>query len=65
MKKIPRFKSENEERAFWATHDATEFVDFSHAKLVSFPEPQTESLSLDSADDVSQTIAETSAPGFL
>lgn len=28
-KRVPEFKSEDEERAFWATHDSTEFVDWS------------------------------------
>jgi len=34
MKKqqIPRFQSEEEEREFWATHDATDFIDFSQAQ---------------------------------
>ncbi len=27
-KQIPKFKSEDEEREFWATHDSTEFVDW-------------------------------------
>ncbi|HFD40885.1 MAG TPA: hypothetical protein ENJ31_13665 [Anaerolineae bacterium] len=37
MKEIPRFASEEEEREFWATHDATEFIDFSAAKPVMMP----------------------------
>jgi len=37
FKKIPRFLSEEEERKFWQTHDSTEYVDYSHAKRVSFP----------------------------
>ena len=32
MKKIPDFKNENAERKFWATHDSTEYVDWSKAK---------------------------------
>ncbi len=27
-KKIPRFRSEDEEREFWAGHDSTEYVDW-------------------------------------
>lgn len=29
IKTIPRFKNEDEEREFWATHDATDYFDFS------------------------------------
>lgn len=31
LKKIPSFKNEDEEREFWATHDSTEYVDWSKA----------------------------------
>src|SRR5579872_6854858 len=31
-KKVPDFKSEDEERNFWATADSTEYVDWSAAK---------------------------------
>lgn len=31
-KKIPRFKSEDEEREFWSSHDSTEYLDWSKAK---------------------------------
>ena len=33
-KKIPKFKSEDEERDFWATHDSTEYVDWKKTKRV-------------------------------
>ena len=36
-KTIPKFKSEDEEREFWATHDSTEYIDWSKAKEVNFP----------------------------
>ena len=32
LKKIPKFKTEAEERDFWATHDSTEYVDWSKAQ---------------------------------
>jgi predicted DNA binding CopG/RHH family protein len=32
MKKIPEFKTENDERNFWATADSTEYVDWSSGK---------------------------------
>lgn len=31
FKTIPDFKSEDDEREFWATHDSTEYVDWSKA----------------------------------
>lgn len=37
LKKIPRFKTEDEERNFWATHDSTDYVDFSNAQKAVFP----------------------------
>jgi predicted DNA binding CopG/RHH family protein len=37
FKQIPTFKSEDEERAFWATADSTEYVDWSKAQSVRFP----------------------------
>jgi predicted DNA binding CopG/RHH family protein len=45
---MPVFKSEDEERAFWATHDSTEFVDWSKAKKSLFPnlKPSTKTISL-------------------
>lgn len=36
-KAIPEFASEDEEREFCSTHDATEFVDFSRATAACFP----------------------------
>lgn len=30
LKLIPRFKNEDEERDFWATHDTTEYFDTDH-----------------------------------
>jgi predicted DNA binding CopG/RHH family protein len=37
FKPIPTFKNEDREREFWATHDSTEYVDWSKAKLTIFP----------------------------
>ncbi len=47
-KKIPTFKTEDEERAFWAKHDATEYFDWSTAKRAVFPnlKPSTKTISL-------------------
>jgi len=47
-KKIPEFKSEAEERAFWETHDSSGYVDWSKAQPASFPnlKPSTKTISL-------------------
>jgi uncharacterized DUF497 family protein len=48
LKPIPRFRSEAEERAFWESHDTTDYVDWSEARRVRFPnlKPSTTSISL-------------------
>ena len=48
LKKIPQFKTEIEERAFWESHDSSEYVDLKHAKPVSMPnlKPSTKTISL-------------------
>jgi hypothetical protein len=33
MKELPKFKSEDEERKFWASADSTKYVDWSKAKV--------------------------------
>ena len=37
LKPIPRFRNEAEERAFWESHDTTDYVDWSKAKRVRLP----------------------------
>lgn len=48
IKMIPKFKSEKEERDFWATHDSTEYVDYTKAKKVLLPnlKPSVKTISL-------------------
>jgi predicted DNA binding CopG/RHH family protein len=36
-KTIPTFKNESEEKAFWDTHDTTDYFDTSRVKKVRFP----------------------------
>jgi predicted DNA binding CopG/RHH family protein len=47
-KDIPIFDSEDEERAFWAEADSTEYVDWEKAETAIFPglKPSTKSISL-------------------
>ena len=37
IKPIPTFTSEEEEREFWANHNATDFIDFSEARRALMP----------------------------
>lgn len=33
--KIPKFRTEEEERNFWSSHDSTEYIDWSKAKNIT------------------------------
>ncbi len=33
LKKIPKFKNEDEEDAFWSTHSSTDYIDWSKAMV--------------------------------
>lgn len=37
LKIVPHFRSEAEERQFWETHDSTDYIDWSKARRVQFP----------------------------
>ena len=47
-KKIPRFRTEKEERKFWASHDSSDYVDWRKARRAKFPElkPSEKSISI-------------------
>ena len=47
-KQLPDFSNEDEERAFWATHDSAEYLDWSQARPAVFPrlKPSTKTISL-------------------
>ncbi len=40
FKSIPKFKTEAEERKFWQTHSSVDYVDWSKAERVRFPNLQ-------------------------
>ncbi|MCC7168674.1 MAG: BrnA antitoxin family protein [Rhodospirillales bacterium] len=46
--KLPRFKSEAQERAFWESHDSAPYVDWQKAERARFPnlKPSTTAISL-------------------
>lgn len=49
LKKIPRFKNEDEEDEFWSTHDSTEYIDWSKAIInPAFPnlKPSTRTMTI-------------------
>jgi predicted DNA binding CopG/RHH family protein len=48
LKPLPKFRSEAEEQKFWETHDTTDYVAWSNAEWIRFPnlKPSTTSISL-------------------
>lgn len=48
LKRIPKFKTEAQERRFWETHDSAEYVDWSSVERVRLPnlKPSTQTISL-------------------
>lgn len=49
LKKIPKFKNENEEAEFWSAHDSTDYFDISKAIVnPSFPnlKPSTKTITI-------------------
>ena len=47
-KAVPKFATEAEERAFWETHDSTEYLDWSKSRKAVLPnlKPTTKTISL-------------------
>ena len=37
-RRIPKFRNEDEEREFWASHDSTDYIDWSEAREVIMPD---------------------------
>lgn len=60
LKPIPEFANKSEERAFWESpkNDSTQYIDWSAAKVVSFPNlrPSTKTISLRLPEDLLDTI---------
>ncbi|MEQ1600397.1 MAG: hypothetical protein HOP04_00530 [Methylophilaceae bacterium] len=48
LKPIPEFASEADEKAFWETHDSTEYLDWTKAQRIVLPnlKPSTKTISL-------------------
>jgi predicted DNA binding CopG/RHH family protein len=47
-KKIPKFKTEGQERKFWNTHDSAEYINWDEAEEVTLPKlkPSTKTISI-------------------
>ncbi len=47
-KQIPKFKNEDEEREFWATHDSTDYIKWDKAEKITFSnlKPSVKKISL-------------------
>ena len=47
-KKIPKFKTEEQERKFWKTHDSSDYIDWDEAEEVTLPrlKPSTKTISI-------------------
>jgi len=48
LKKLPKFKNEDEERTFWDSHSSVDYFDWSQAQNVVFPnlKPTSTSISI-------------------
>jgi predicted DNA binding CopG/RHH family protein len=48
QKELPIFENEDEERAFWATHDSTEYINWDEGEITLLPtlKPSTRAISL-------------------
>ncbi len=57
-KTIPKFRNEDEERDFWATHSPLDYFDMETAKRASFPnlKPSLKSISLRLPENMLDTL---------
>ena len=48
IRKIPKFRGEDQERNFWASHDSTDYIDWRRAERVKLPNlrPTTRTISI-------------------
>lgn len=57
-KKVPKFKSEDQERVFWAKNDVTDYFDVKSGKKMNFPnlKPSTQTISIRLPEDLLEEI---------
>ncbi len=48
LKRIPKFRNEDEDREFWSKHDSTDYLDWKKAKKVVLPnlKPSVKTISI-------------------
>jgi predicted DNA binding CopG/RHH family protein len=48
LKKVPKFKNEDDKRKFWAKVDSTDYINWSEVEIVALPKlkPSTKTISL-------------------
>ena len=58
QREIPVFKTEEEEREFWAAHDSTDFFDWRNVRRAVFPnlKPSTRTISLRLPESIIATL---------
>jgi predicted DNA binding CopG/RHH family protein len=58
LKKIPNFQNEEEEKEFWEIHDSSEYIDWSKAESVRFPnlKKSTKAISLRLPEDMLESL---------
>lgn len=58
MKKTPQFRSEDEERDFWQSHDSTEYVDWKKAERITLAnlKPSVRTISLRLPDSMLEEL---------
>ena len=56
--KIPKFKSEDQERAFWSKNDVTDYFDVKSGKKMNLPnlKPSTQTISIRLPEDLLEEI---------
>ena len=62
LKKVPKFRTEAAERAFWATHDSTAYMDWTQAEAALRAQASREAR-LAFADDVIENPGDLAALG--
>ena len=57
-KKVPKFKSEDQEREFWAKNDVTDYFDVKSGSKMNFPnlKPSTQTISIRLPEDLLEEI---------
>jgi predicted DNA binding CopG/RHH family protein len=58
MKKLPIFTTEEQEREFWASHDSTDYIDWTSGEQISFPnlKPSLKTISLRLPEAMLETL---------